>query len=108
MNIIRVFPRRTQMTPVDRYAFVGDPPMIRPDADEVHVSVAFTWDIEKAERLVKAWGQYYPVVKLGGPAIAHSYDEFTPGLYVREGITFTSRGCNNGCSWCPWGYSGRG
>ena len=26
--------------------------------------------------------------------------DFTPGLYVRDGIIFTSRGCNNNCPWC--------
>jgi MoaA/NifB/PqqE/SkfB family radical SAM enzyme len=26
--------------------------------------------------------------------------EFVPGLYVRKGITFTSRGCNYNCPWC--------
>ena len=69
MNIIRVFPRKTSMTPDDDYAFVGDPPLWRPKADEVHVSVCFTWDIEEGHRLQEAWSQHYPAVKLGGPAI---------------------------------------
>lgn len=43
MTLIRVFPRRTKWTPTDSYAFVGDPPMMRPEADEVHVSCVFTW-----------------------------------------------------------------
>lgn len=30
MRIIRVFPRRTSMTPRDDYAFVGDPPLMLP------------------------------------------------------------------------------
>ena len=34
MKIIRVFPRRTSLTPVDDMAFVGNPPMLRPEADE--------------------------------------------------------------------------
>jgi hypothetical protein len=42
--VIRVFPRRTSLTPTDEYAFVGEPPMLRPEADEVHVSCTFTWD----------------------------------------------------------------
>lgn len=99
MKIIRVFPRRTSMTPEDDYTFVGDPPMIRPDADIVHVSVTFTWDIKKAERLLQAWSQYYPS-QLGGPALGSNCDGFTPGLYVRDGVTFTSRGCNFQCPWC--------
>lgn len=87
------------MTPNDEMAFVGDPPMIRPDADEVHISCPFTWDKPQAERLYQAWGQYYPV-KLGGPAYNSPCDDFTPGMYVKRGVTFTSRGCNNQCPWC--------
>lgn len=109
-RIIRVFPRRTSMTPTDPYAFVGDPPLWRPQADEVHVSVTFTWDIERARRLVDAWSQYYPVVKVGGPVFGQSHlsVQFEPGLYVRPGVTFTTRGCDYKCPWClvPF-YEGR-
>ena len=72
MNIIRVFPRRTSYTPTDNMAFVGDPPLFRPDADEVHVSVTFTWDKSEGERLADAWSQYYQNVKLGGVAYGMS------------------------------------
>ena len=99
-KIIRVFPRRTSLTPTDGLAFVGDPPLWQPPADEVHVSVTFTWDRKEGERLAGAWGQYYPVVKLGGPAFGDPGNGFTPGLYVKEGVTFTSRGCNKRCPWC--------
>ena len=90
------------MTPRDDYAFVGDPPskLIRPEADEVHVDCTFTWDIKKVLRLVEAWRQYYPVVQLGGAALGSPAGEFVPGLYVRHGVTITSRGCNNHCPWC--------
>jgi len=90
------------MTPRDDYAFIGDPPseMIRPQADEVHISCTFTWDIAKAKRLVGAWGQYYSTVKLGGCAVGSPANGFLPGMYVRQGVTFTSRGCNNQCPWC--------
>lgn len=88
------------MTPKDDMAFVGDPPMIRPDADEVHISVSFTWNIEEAGRLAKAWAQYYPIVRIGGPAFGSNCDSFTAGFYIRDGVTFTSRGCNNHCPWC--------
>ncbi|MBA7466141.1 hypothetical protein ES707_01316 [subsurface metagenome] len=101
-KIIRVFPRRTSMTPRDDYAFVGDPPLIRPLASEVYVSCAFTWDMPAAKRLADAWAQYYPV-SLGGCAYAHAIDYpdlFTPGMYVRKGIVITHRGCNNQCPWC--------
>jgi hypothetical protein len=102
MRIARVFPRRTSMTPIDALSFVGDPPLApwRPLADEVHVSCAFTWDLAEARRLVSAWRQHYPIVRLGGPALGTPCPDFTPGRYVRPGITFTTRGCNNGCPWC--------
>lgn len=100
MKIIRVFPRRTNLTPTDELAFIGDPPMTRPEADEVHISVTFTWDIESAKRLQLAWSQYYPVVRIGGPAFDDPCSSFTPGLYIKQGVTFTSRGCNNRCPWC--------
>ncbi len=100
MNLIRVFPRRTSLTPTDDMVFIGDPPLNRPEAEEVHISCTFTWDKPKAERLKLAWGQYYPIVKLGGPAYDDHGDIFTPGLYLKQGITITSRGCNHGCPWC--------
>lgn len=101
MRIVRVFPRRTSMTPNDALAFIGDPPLFRPEADEVHVSVTFAWDIHEAQRLVSAWSQYYPGrVRLGGPALGHPGGEFTTGRYLRPGVTITSRGCPNRCGFC--------
>ena len=99
-QIIRVFPGRTQMTPKDDYAFVGDPPMIRPEKGEVHISVTFTWDIQRAWYLKDAWSQYYPDVKIGGPALDSPVNGFVPGKYVKSGVTFTSRGCDKSCPWC--------
>jgi len=91
------------MTPRDPYVFIGDPPMPAfhptPPATEVHVSCVFSWDKSKVQELALAWGQYYPV-RIGGPAFESDADGFTPGLYVRQGVTFTSRGCNNQCPWC--------
>jgi hypothetical protein len=98
--MIRVFPRRTSYTPVDPLSFIGDPPLFRPEAEEVHVSCTFTWDIEEALRLQDAWSRYYPVVKIGGPAFNAEGDAFVPGRYVRPGITITSRGCPYRCPWC--------
>lgn len=99
-----MFPRKTSLTPTDAYAFAGkrvEPSLFLPHADEVHISVAFTWDIERGHQLMAAWQQYYPTVKLGGPAIAGDYlDEFVPGLYINHGVTFTSRGCDRRCPWC--------
>ena len=102
---IRVFPRRTAFTPKDEYAFVGDPPMeyMLPDwrdVDEVHVSVTFTWDLSEGKRLAMAWGQWHPTVVLGGPAYSSRCERFIPGVYVKPGVVFTSRGCNNQCPWC--------
>lgn len=99
-QLLRVFPRRTAMTPRDAMAFVGDPPLFRPGANEVHVSVTFTWDIDEGYRLAEAWGLYYPVVKIGGPAFASACNEFAPGCYIKPGVVFTTRGCNNRCPWC--------
>jgi len=100
MKIIRVFVRRTSSTPTDEWAFIGEPPMIRPEADEVKISVVFTWDIESAKHLALAWAQYYSRVTMGGPALCTYADGFTPGLFTHLGITITSRGCNNNCPWC--------
>ena len=88
------------MTPRGPLVFVGDPPLWRPKADEVHISVCFTWDIEEGRRLQGAWQQYYPIVRLGGPALGNPPNGFVPGMYVRHGVTFTTVGCNNGCPWC--------
>lgn len=67
-KILRVFPQRTSHTPDDDLAFIGDPPLFRPEVDEVHVSCTFLYDKPEAERLADAWSKYYPEVKLGGPA----------------------------------------
>jgi len=99
-RIVRVFPRRTKATPTDEYAFVGDPPLFRPDADEVHVSCTFTWDIPEAHRLAKAWAQYYSTVRIGGPAFDDPGAEFVPGRYLKPGYVITSRGCPNHCDHC--------
>ncbi len=98
--VLRVFPRRTSATPIDPMAFVGWPTLFRPKADEVKVSVAFTWDLPLAQMLADAWGLYYPKVSVGGPACGDTGDSFTPGEFIREGYVFTSRGCDNNCPWC--------
>lgn len=107
--VIRVFPRATNMTPKDDpYVFIGDPPLWRPEADEVHVSVTFTWDIKEGKRLQEAWAQYYPNVLIGGPAMWDKPNNFVPGFYVKQGTTFTSRGCNHNCPWClAWQVEGK-
>ena len=101
-RIARVFPRRTSMTPTDALAFVdcGPPLLAMPEVDEVHVSVAFTWDKQRAEQLAHEWEAVGVPVKIGGPAFNKQGGEFVPGLYVREGMTITSRGCPNHCWFC--------
>lgn len=99
--IIRAFPRRTAQTPDDEYVFIGDPPCYDlPAADEVHISVTFTWDIPAAEGMAEAWSRRHPVVRVGGPAFGDAGDKFVPGRYIKSGITFTSRGCPNSCWFC--------
>lgn len=100
MKVLRVFARRTSMTPLDDMVAIGPPGLWRPTADEVHVSVSFSWDIGAGHRLAAAWGQFYPVVKVGGPALDGEGDAFCPGMYLRQGVTITSRGCVRQCPWC--------
>lgn len=98
--MIRVFPRKTDWTPTDSLAFVGDPPLFRPPEQPVRVSVVFTWDIPEGERLARAWGGYYSDVQIGGPAFGDPGGEFLPGRFLKDGVTITSRGCPNFCGFC--------
>lgn len=98
-GVIRVFPTRTSQTPFDEYTFFDTPEMFMPDHKEVHISCVFTWDKPRAEELYEAWYGKCPV-KLGGPAYDSPCDDFIPGMYIRKGITFTSRGCPNKCPFC--------
>ena len=103
MRIIRVFVQRTSYTPDDDMVYIGSPPggLFMPEHDEVHVSCTFSWDRPSAERLAAEWAEATDKpVRLGGPAYDSPAEDFTPGLYVRQGITFASRGCNNACPWC--------
>lgn len=95
-RIIRVFPRKTSYTPEDDYVFIGMPPFIIPEHDEVHVSCTFTWDKAECEELAYQWeGRTNKPVKLGGVAFGNEVEGFEQGLYVKSNIIFTSRGCNN-------------
>lgn len=98
--IARVFPSKTRLTPTDPYSFVGCPPLDVPnDIDEVHISVAFTWDLSKVEGLKQLWEKVAPV-KVGGPACGTPGNGFKPGMYLKEGVTITSRGCPRSCWFC--------
>src|SRR3989304_4990989 len=94
IGVIRVFPRKTNWTPTDELAFVGDPSLFRPSDDlPVRVSVTFTWDIKEGQRLFRALSDNYSDVQIGGPAFGDPGDEFEPGRYIKQGVTITSRGC---------------
>lgn len=99
MRVIRVFPRRTAATPVDPLVKIGTYPGFLDEADEVHVSVLFTWDLPAAEKLVRAWRHVAPV-RIGGPATGEPGGEFVPGRYVKVGYVLTSPGCPNRCWFC--------
>jgi hypothetical protein len=109
-KIVRVFPERTAMTPDDSYVFVGHPPLgfllPPPDmVDEVHISVVFTWHKRVAEnQLQQEWDNIYPgKVRIGGPAydsIECPAGNFLGSLYLKSGVTITSRGCPNNCWFC--------
>lgn len=103
MNIARVFPRKTNMSPDDPLAFFGMPTLeaMAMDIDEVHISVTFSWDLEKADELYEAWQVLGVPVEVGGPAFGDRMAEtFTPGMYVKKGAIVTSRGCSKDCWFC--------
>lgn len=101
MKIARVFPRRTAATPDDELAFVAVPPTLgMPEFDEVHVSVAFTYDMAVAEELAFQWGAVGVPVSMGGPAFNVPGGDFVPGRYLKDGYVLTSRGCPNRCWFC--------
>lgn len=45
-RIIRVFPARTHATPDDDLVRINAIPSLFDEADEVHISVAFTWHLK--------------------------------------------------------------
>ena len=101
-KIARVFPSKTNMSPTDPLAFFGLPTIeaLAMEIDEVHISVTFTWDLEKADELFEAWQILGVPVYVGGPAFDDRMGDFTPGTYVKPGVVFTSRGCNKECWFC--------
>jgi len=95
-KILRIFPRRTNATPDDADVLINTTPSLFDESDEVHISVAFTWDMKRAEWLANQW-KYVAPVKLGGPAFNNPGDEYIPGMYMKKGYVITSRGCPNRC-----------
>ncbi len=92
------------MCPDDHLSFTYDEEprdFFRPFYDEVHISCQFTWDIPKAKKLVEKWSDGIHKVRLGGVAIDGESDKpFQAGMYLKKGITITSRGCPNNCNFC--------
>lgn len=99
MKIIRVFPRKTKATPIDKDVRINKTPSLFDESDEVHISVTFTWDIPQAEFLYNQW-KYVANIKIGGVAYNSEQNEFIPNMYIKQGYTITSRGCPNRCWFC--------
>lgn len=103
--MIRVFPHKNNWTPTDRLAFIGAPPLHLPlysfdRQTPVMVSVTFTWHKSEAEWIARSWASYFDNVKIGGPAYDDPGGEFTPGMFMKDGCTITSRGCPKRCGFC--------
>lgn len=99
-KVIRIFPSRTKATPDDTDVRIKAlHPTNKDEADEVHVSVAFTWDIPTAEKIAENWRHVAPVT-IGGPAYNNPGGDFVPGMYLKKGYVITSRGCPNRCWFC--------
>jgi hypothetical protein len=98
-RILRIFPRKTRATPIDENVIIAKPPGFFDFADEIHISVTFSWDLKFSEILYNQWKHVAPC-KIGGPALNMKGDLFTPGLYLKNGYVITSRGCHNKCWFC--------
>jgi hypothetical protein len=100
MKIARIFPRRTKYSPDDANAYFGPPTLITPFYEEAHISVLFTWDLQKAKDLAVQWRKHAQKVRIGGPAVGDRGGKFIPGQYVKHGVVITHRGCCNHCWFC--------
>ena len=101
-KIMRVFPRKTSCTPIDNLVRFDGPGWFDPDdLDEIHISVTWTYDLRKAEKLFKEWNiRFLNKVIIGGPATGERGEDFIPGEYLKKGYVITSRGCHNKCWFC--------
>ena len=99
-KIVRVFPGKTNYTPIDKMVRFGFQTLGLPAHDEIHISVCFTWDIALGNTLLRQYGAINKKTFLGGPAFGTNSNGFIPGRYVKRGVTFTSRGCDFNCTWC--------
>ena len=106
MSILRVFPRKTTATPDDKWVRIG-PPAVQLslfdnqyEANEIRISVTFTWDKPVAEKLAEQWRKINSNISVGGVAYGDPGGEFEPGMYLKHGHVITSRGCPNKCWFC--------
>jgi radical SAM superfamily enzyme YgiQ (UPF0313 family) len=99
LKIIRVFISKTNATPDDDLVRINTVPSLFDEADEIHISVTFTWDIPRAEYLAEQW-KNVATVKIGGPAYNEKGGDFISGMYMKKGYVITSRGCKNRCWFC--------
>jgi len=94
--VIRVFPRRNKATPPDGKEWPG----LFDRREKVHISVTFTWDLDRARMLRDEWEAFGFEVEMGGPALNDPGGEFVPGRYMAPGNVITTRGCPNNCDFC--------
>jgi len=75
--IARVFPRRTKATPTDDLAFVGIPDLMvkTMEIEEVHISIAFTWDVASAWLDYRVWEAMLPGDRMGAPGDYRAEDQ---------------------------------
>jgi hypothetical protein len=99
MKVIRVFPRKTSASPIDENVRF-ELPNIFDEADSIRISVTFTDDRSRAENLYRSWRHISKDIEIGGPAYDDCGSDFIPGMYVKKGLVFTSRGCPNNCWFC--------
>lgn len=96
----RVFPSKTTYSPDDPLAFFEGPGLFPPDGiTEAKISCTFTWDKARAEQLAEEWSKFFSV-SIGGPAYDDCGGEFEPGLFLKDGMVLTSRGCSHKCKFC--------
>lgn len=106
-RILRIFKHKTSYTPTDNMVYIANgisqAPAIEilPECDEIHISCTFTWNRQWARDLQYDFQCKTDIpVFVGGPAFNSYAEDFTPGMYIRSNVIFTSRGCNNACPWC--------
>jgi hypothetical protein len=88
-KIARVFPSKTNVTPIDEHVYFDVPGLFTPQYDEVHISTVFSWDIERAKWLANQWKRHGKVI-LGVPAVNDPGGDFELGKYLKPGYVITS------------------